>query len=63
MERFMKRFRRESAGVWVCIEPASLELPEGRIQVSPGTRLTRGTSFMNVDVAKLLDERYEKSVR
>jgi hypothetical protein len=36
-----------------------LELPQGRIQVTPGTVFTRGTKFMNVDVAELLDEQYE----
>ena len=61
MDKFIKHFRRDSPGVWTCIEPATLDLPEGRVQVTPGTRLTRGTSFMNVDVARLLDEQYERT--
>ena len=56
----MKHFVREGDGVWACVEPAELQLPEGRIQVTPGTRFTRGTTFMNVEIAKLLDEQYEK---
>jgi hypothetical protein len=36
--------------------PATLELPEGRIQVASGTRLSAGTRYMNVDVAALLEE-------
>jgi hypothetical protein len=38
------------------MEPATLDLPTGRIQVAPGTRFTRGTTFMGIDLAKLLDE-------
>jgi hypothetical protein len=41
------------------MEPATLNLPSGRIQVAPGTRFTRGTDFMGVDLAKLLDEFHE----
>ena len=61
MEKFIKHFRREGAGVWVCLEPATLELAEGRVQVAPGTRFTIGTRFMNVDVARLLDEQYSRN--
>ena len=60
MERFIKHFRRESGGVWVCVEPATLDLPQGRVQVAPGTRLVVGTMFMNVDVARLLDQQYSR---
>lgn len=60
MEAFIKRFRREGAGVWICVEPAELQLPQGRIQIAPGTRFTRGAMFMNVEVARLLDEHYER---
>lgn len=61
MERFIKKFVREGAGVWACIEPAELQLPLGRIQVAPGTRFTRGSTFMGVEVAKLLDAAFEDS--
>lgn len=56
MHEFSKCFRRESPGVWTCVMPATLQLPEGRVQVASGTRLTAGTKYMNVDVAALLDE-------
>jgi hypothetical protein len=58
--RFIKHFRREGAGAWVCVEPATLELPEGRIQATPGTRFVLGRKFMNVDVAQMLDEEYSR---
>jgi hypothetical protein len=58
MDRFMKCFRREAAGIWVCIEAATLDLPQGRVQVTPGTRLTIGTKFMNIELARILDEHY-----
>lgn len=60
MQQFIKHFRREGAGVWVCVEPATLELPQGRVQAAPGTRFIVGTKFMNVDVARLLDEEHSR---
>jgi hypothetical protein len=61
MENFIRHFRREGAGQWVCMEAATLDLPQGRVQVAPGTRFTLGTRFMNVEVARLLDEEYRRS--
>ena len=46
--------------MWVCLQPAELQLPQGRVQVTPGTRFTLGTKFMNVEIAALLDEQYDK---
>ena len=60
MQQFIKNFRREGAGVWLCVEPATLELPQGRVQAAPGTRFIIGTKFMNVDVARLLDEAHSR---
>ena len=62
MRDFIKHFVRERAGVWVCVEPATWDGPP-RVQVTPGTRFTRGRTFMGVDLAKLLDEQYEKHHR
>ena len=59
-ENFIKHFRREGAGQWVCVEPASIDLPQGRVQVTPGARFTVGTKFMNVEIARLLDEAYSR---
>lgn len=61
MENFIKHFRREGGGHWLCVEPATLELPTGRVQVTPGTQLTIGAKFMNVDLARMLDEEYSRS--
>jgi hypothetical protein len=60
MQHFIRQFRREGAGVWVCVGPASVNLPEGRIQTAPGARFTIGMKFMNVDVARLLDAEYSR---
>jgi hypothetical protein len=58
----MRSFVREQGGMaWLCIEAAELTLPTGRIQVAVGTRFTRGTRYMGVDLASLLEEYYEKS--
>jgi hypothetical protein len=59
---FIKAFVRGSDGSWKCVAPATWEGPP-RVQVTPGTRFTRGTVFMGVDLAKLLDEQYEKDQR
>jgi hypothetical protein len=56
MDRFLKCFERDSAGVWHCIERASVDLPGGRIEVTPGSAFVRGSKFMNVDVAQLLED-------
>jgi hypothetical protein len=58
MQNFIKHFVRETYGAWRCVEPATLELPQGRIQVVPGTVFMRGTKFMNIDVAEMLDTGY-----
>jgi hypothetical protein len=55
---FIRSFRRDSAGHWVCIKPCEIDLPGGRIQVSIGTRVTVGTRFMDIDIAELLDQEY-----
>ena len=61
VEQFIKHFRRESGGHWLCIEPATLDLPQGRVQVASGTRLVVGHTFMNVDLARMLDEQYSRA--
>ena len=63
MENFIKHFRREGGGHWVCVEPATLELPAGRVQVTPGTQLTIGAKFMNVDLARMLDEEFSRAYK
>ena len=60
MDQFVKNFAREAPGVWACMTWATLELPSGRVQIAPGTRLTRGTLYMGVDLAKFLDDEFEK---
>jgi len=59
VRNFIRYFRRESAGHWICIKPCEMDLPSGRIQVAEGTRFTAGTRFMDVDIAGLLDESCE----
>jgi hypothetical protein len=52
---FCNAFRRREDGSWCCIHTAEWISPVGRIQVSEGTVFTRGTSFMGLDMATLLD--------
>ena len=61
MQNFVGKFVREKQGCWACVEAAELTLPGGRrIQVAVGTRFTLGTTFMGIDLARLLDEHYER---
>jgi hypothetical protein len=60
VDNFIKHFKRLNDGSWACIEPAELKLPEGRIQVTAGARFTKGTKFMGVELASLLDAQYKK---
>lgn len=63
MHKFIKSFVREPDGSWRCVNPAELRLPQGRVQVAPGTVLVRGSRFMNVDLAAMLDEQFRKQNR
>ena len=63
MHQFIKHFVREAPGIWTCIEPADLLLPQGRVQVAAGTRFTPGSKFMGVELARLLEEQYEQARR
>ena len=63
MDKFIKHFRRKDAGIWECFEAATLMLPEGRVQVAAGTVFTKGTSFMGIDMAELLDAEHKKEER
>lgn len=56
MGEFIRNFVREPDGSWLCVRPAEAQLDGGRIQVAPGSRFTRGTRFMGVDLAEFLDE-------
>jgi hypothetical protein len=60
VQEFIKCFERDEFGAWRCIKPADIQLPSGRLQVTPGSVFTRGTRFMNVDLATLLDEQADK---
>ena len=55
-----RHFIRDGAGRWTCVEPVTIELPSGRIEVTPGTRLVRGTKFMGVDLAEFLDKLHDE---
>ena len=56
MESLGKAFQRNADGSWTCVQPTTLEGPNGRIQVPEGTRFRRGSLFMGVELAKWLDE-------
>jgi len=57
---FIQCFARERRGVWRCVRSCSFESPVGRIEVTMGTVITRGTRWMNYDLAAALDEECER---
>ena len=61
MEHLSHAFRRNADGSWTCVAPATLDGPNGRIQVTPGTTFARGTIFMGVDLAAWLDKLFHTS--
>ena len=63
MRDFIKCFRRDPAGRWICIQACEVELAGGRIQVAAGTVFTQGTLFMDVDIADLLEQQYAEDQR
>lgn len=55
--RLAQAFRRNADGSWTCVAPITIDHPQGRIEVTSGTRLARNTRFMGVDLAAWLEER------
>ena len=54
--KLSEAFRHNEDGSWSCIAPVTLEHPNGRIQVTPGTTFTHGNRFMGIDLAAWLDD-------
>ena len=55
-DQLLKVFRRESDGSWTSVANVELEGPTGRMQIPGGMRFRPGRPFMNVDMARWLDE-------
>lgn len=56
MDEFGDHFCRNYDGSWTCTSAGTFTGPNGRIQVTPGSRFFRGTVFMGFDLAAWLDE-------
>ena len=56
MDPFADHFCRNYDGSWTCMSAGTFDGPDGRIQVTPGSRFFRGTVFMGFDLAAWLDE-------
>jgi hypothetical protein len=59
MNQLIKDFRRNADGSWTCTSPATLNGPNGRIQVTEGSRFYPGTSFMGFDLARWLEKKLD----
>ena len=60
VDKFIRHFVRERPGCWKCHRDGEVTLPEGRVQVVAGSVFIRGTRFMNVDLAALLEEQFAR---
>ena len=56
-DEFASHFCRNLDGSWTCMSPATLNGPNGRIQVAQGSRFYPGTIFMGFDIARWLEQR------
>jgi hypothetical protein len=54
-DEFSAHFCRNADGSWTCTSPATLNGPNGRIQVTEGSRFFPGTTFMGFDLAEWLE--------
>lgn len=63
MQDFIKCFIQEPSGAWRCVRPGTINLPSGRVQVTVGSVFFRGTRFMNIDLAEVLDQEQAKTKR
>lgn len=61
MEKFLNNFMRKGDGIWECKHSTELKLPQGRIQVAPGTVLTKGTEFMGIDLVEMLEAAHRRA--
>jgi hypothetical protein len=60
MEHLGTAFQRNADGSWTCVAPVTLDGPNGRIQITPGSTFARGMIFMGVDIAALLERLFAK---
>jgi hypothetical protein len=60
VDQFIKAFQRNADGSWTCVAPATIDGPNGRIQVARGHTFAHGRKYMGVDLAKWLDDQAEK---
>jgi hypothetical protein len=62
MHNFIKAFERNTNGSWTCIAAATVDGPNGRIQVAPGLIILPGTIFMGIDLASWLERYYQGQI-
>jgi hypothetical protein len=54
-------FWRNEDGSWICIDPITLDHPQGRVQVAPGTMVRPGMLYMGIDLAAWLEQQIRPS--
>lgn len=59
MDEFATHFCRNPDGSWTCTSDGTFNGPNGRIQVTQGSKFYPGTTFMGFDLAAWLDEQLD----
>ena len=59
VDEFATHFCKNADGSWTCRKPGTFNGPNGRIQVTAGSKFYLGTIFMGFDLAAWLDEQLE----
>ena len=62
MAIFATHFCRNADGSWTCTSAVTLDTPQGRMQVTEGSRFYPGTAFMGFDLAKWLQQQLDDHV-
>ena len=61
MDDFATHFCRNHDGSWTCTSEGTFDGPNGRIQVTPGSRFYPGTMFMGFDLAAWLEVEIQRA--
>ena len=56
MDEFATHFCKNADGSWTCLSPGTFNGPNGRVQVTEGSKFYPGTIFMGFDLAAWLEE-------
>lgn len=63
MQEFIKSFKQDPDGSWICVSEVEFHVQQGVIKVAVGSKFTLGTKFFGVDLAEWLNEQLHNDRR